>query len=542
MRNQQPATSRVSRSLPARGLAALAAVLLLLASCTSSDRDASSDGEREAERPHSVGAAAPSDFRPSYHLTPARHWMNDPQRPFFLDGRWHLYYLYNADHPHGNGTAWFHATSSDLVHWRDEGVAIDKYRNGLGDIQTGSAVIDVDGTAGFGRGAVIALVTQQDAGVQRQSLFYSTDGGYSFTPYADNPVMDNPGSQHWRDPKVIWDDTHSQWVLVLAEGHKLGFYTSPDLKTWTYRSGFERDDLGLLECPDLFRMSVDGDPSRTTWVLAASANGEGYGRTTGLAYWTGTWDGARFTAESADPSWLDSGSDFYAAVTWDDPRQDETERLSSRYAIGWMNNWAYAGDLPLDGWAGGMLSTPREVTLTSSGGRLSLRSRPVAAITDLTDGEPTNLGTLTLAPEESRDLHPVTPSYRLRTRISTIGTRGAREVRIRVTEEVTVGYNFAEGVAFVVRNKVGAAGLPPVYDQELSAPLSPQDGVVEFDILVDVSSVEAFVNGGEQSFSMLSFGDPAVSPVTVQAVGGEARLAGTSINNLADSTPQRAER
>ena len=222
--------------------------------------------------------------------------MNDPQRPFWLDGRWHYYYLYNADYPDGNGTAWYHATSTDLVHWREEGVAIEKYENGLGDIETGSAVIDTDNTAGFGAGAVIAIMTQQHDGVQRQSLFVSTDGGHRFDPYDGNPVMDNPGEAHWRDPKIVWDDERHEWLMVLAEGHKLGFYTSHDLKASTYRSGFERDDLGILECPDLFRMSIDGDPAKTTWVLAAGVNGGEHGMTTGTAYWTGDWDGEAYTA------------------------------------------------------------------------------------------------------------------------------------------------------------------------------------------------------------------------------------------------------
>ena len=114
-------------------------------------------------------SARPADWsvhRPGIHLTPGENWMNDPQKPFLLDGVWHYYYLYNADYPDGNGTAWYHATSTDLVHWSDEGVAIEKYANGLGDIWTGTAVVDEQGTAGFGAGAVIALVTQQVDGVQ----------------------------------------------------------------------------------------------------------------------------------------------------------------------------------------------------------------------------------------------------------------------------------------------------------------------------------------------------------------------------------------
>ena len=146
--------------------------------------------------------------------------MNDPQRPILLDGVWHYYYLYNAGYPKENGTEWYHLTSTDLVHWKEEGVAITKYKNGLGDIETGSAVVDHDNSAGFGKGAVIAVMTQQDQGIQRQSLFYSTDNGYSFTAYSQNPVMENPGEPDWRDPKIIRDEAHGQWVMALAEGRQ----------------------------------------------------------------------------------------------------------------------------------------------------------------------------------------------------------------------------------------------------------------------------------------------------------------------------------
>ena len=243
-----------------------------------------------------------SEFRPSYHITPGKNWMNDPQRPILLDGVWHYYYLYNAGYPKENGTEWYHLTSTDLVHWKNEGVAIAKYKNGLGDIETGSAVVDHDNSAGFGKGAVIAVMTQQDQGIQRQSLFYSTDNGYSFTAYRQNPVMENPGQSDWRDPKIIRDDAHAQWVMTLAEGNKIGMYTSPDLKNWHYASGVERTGLGTLECPELFQLDLDGDPSKRTWVLAASANGSEEGFTTGVAYWTGEWDGTRFTASDEHAS------------------------------------------------------------------------------------------------------------------------------------------------------------------------------------------------------------------------------------------------
>jgi len=495
--------------------------------------DASADPEAQYKRP-----ADWSPYRPAVHLTPAERWMNDPQRPFWLDGAWHYYYLYNADYPDGNGTEWYHATSTDLVHWREEGVAIAKYENGLGDIETGSAVVDTAGTAGFGPGAVIAIMTQQDAGVQRQSLFVSTDGGFRFEAFDGNPVMDNLGAQHWRDPKIVWDDARREWLMVLAEGHKVGFYTSPDLKDWTYRSGFERDDLGILECPDLFRMSLDGDPAKATWVLAAGVNGGEHGMTTGTAYWTGDWNGEAFAAADAEPAWLDHGADFYAAVTWDDPRLPESERLASRYAIGWLNNWAYAGDLPTDDWHGGADSVVRELALRTVDGRPTLFSTPVGAL-DALEGEAATIGDERVTDAASTPLpQPDSDAYRLRVEVAPDPADPASEVRFRVKEGAgafaTVGIDFTSGVAFVARDAdAAAAAMPEVYRQARTAPAPLRDGVVTLDVIVDASSVEVFVNGGESVLSSVVFGAPGANGLSVESVGGVTELRSLRLAPLA---------
>jgi levanbiose-producing levanase len=485
-----------------------------------------------------------SQFRPSYHLTPAKEWMNDPQRPFLLDGVWHYYYLYNADHPEGNGTEWFHVTSTDLVHWKDEGVAIEKFKNGLGDIETGSAVVDQDNTAGFGKGAVVAVLTQQDKGVQRQSLFYSTDKGYTFKAADGNPVMDNPGAQHWRDPKIIRDQARGQWVMALAEGEKIGLYTSKDLKDWRYASGFERKGLGILECPDLFQLDVDGDPAKRTWVLAASANGTAEGRTTGVAYWTGTFDGTRFTPADDKHQWLDAGADFYAAVTWDDPRLPENERMASRHAIGWMNNWTYARQLPTTDWQGGADSMVRDIRLKTVQGRPTLVSTPTPALSAL-DGEARTAGSRALTPEGAGGLPaPASGAYRLDVTLERgqgdDGTEALLKLGNGGADYATVGYNFEAGTAWVSRAAVvpGADALGPLFTDRRSAQSPPRNGSapggspanpagrgsVELTIFVDYSSVEVFVNGGEQTLTSVVLpksGQPAVSAATA---GGKLTL------------------
>ena len=74
--------------------------------------------------------------------------------------------------------------------------------------------------------------------------------------------------------------------------------------------------------------------------------------------------------------WLDAGSDFYAAVTWDDPRDTESQRMSSRHAVGWMNNWAYARQLPTEDWHGGADSLVRDIRLKTIMGKPTLVFQP----------------------------------------------------------------------------------------------------------------------------------------------------------------------
>lgn len=491
------------------------------------------------------GAGTGEAYRPHVHVTPSEHWMNDPQRPIKIDGLWHFYYLYNSDYPAGNGTAWHHVTSTDLVHWRDEGVAIEKYRNGLGDIETGSVVVDEHNTAGFGAGAVLAIVTQQHDGVQRQSLFVSDDGGYSFEDSGRNPVLDNPGTKDFRDPKVFWDSGAGQWTMALAEGDKIGFYSSPDLLSWTYRSGFERDDLGLLECPDLFPLALDGDEDNQRWILLTGANGEGYGMSHGTAYWVGDWDGETFTPESAEPRWLDHGADYYAAVTWDDPGAPAGAEPGGRYALGWMNNWTYAGLLPTEKWHGGQDSIVRSIDLKTVDGEPALVSAPVDTMDDL-EGPPVldtrvevGGGTFAAIGREPSG------AYRLRAAFDVAASDGIDELRLHFgsTEAsfATVGYNAAEQVAFLARDADAAApDMPEEYREVRTAPAEPIDGVVTLDIIVDEASLEVFVNDGRSTLSSLVYREAGSDALSVEAVGdGTAFVPDLSIAPLKGAPVER---
>src|SRR5262249_16899023 len=110
-----------------------------------------------------------------------------------------------------------------------------------------------------------------------------------------------------RDPRLLWHEPTRRWVMAVydeSDGKRwIAFYTSADLKSWTFRSRIE----GFFECPDLFALPVAGDPGLRKWGLPAASS----------EYMIGTFDGANFRPESPKLTGH-RGRGFYAAQTFSD--------------------------------------------------------------------------------------------------------------------------------------------------------------------------------------------------------------------------------
>ncbi|WP_432212382.1 GH32 C-terminal domain-containing protein [Paenibacillus polymyxa] len=179
-------------------------------------------------------------YRNQIHFSPEANWMNDPNGMVYYKGEYHLFYQY---HPYGTKWGpmhWGHAVSKDLIHWKHLPIAL--YPDENGQIFSGSAVIDWNNTAGFGKEAMVAIFTHSGDNGQVQSIAYSLDRGRTWTKYEGNPVMPDPPISDWRDPKVFWHEDSRQWVMSLAAANKVMLYTSPNLKQWTYASEFGEDN------------------------------------------------------------------------------------------------------------------------------------------------------------------------------------------------------------------------------------------------------------------------------------------------------------
>lgn len=453
---------------------------------------------------------SPDTWQHAFHLTVPDHWLNDPQRPIYTQGAYQYFYLYNGDYPEPSGTSWRRVSTTDGMRFQDHGVALDKRTQRHGGLWSGCLVVDEQGTAGFGEGAVVAVVTQLDeADEQAQFLWYSTDGGSTFTPYSDEPVLANRGYEHFRDPKVVrYED---RWIMVLAEDTDLGFYTSEDLKTWTEISRFHEDRIGMLECPDIFQITADD--GTTHWVLAASPQGTEPGRTDRpgtYAYWVGDFDGTTFVPAEPDARWLDHGFDWYAAVTWAVHDQGGVETLDRRWAIGWMNNWAYATDDPptwTEAGYHGINSVVRELTLVRGGRGYELVSRPLYEVVgpEAPLDASADIQNAPAAAVVKARIDPATSGAGIRVKGSTDGTRGV-DILVTPTE---------------IRVDRSTQGCPG--DGKLAAALAPwAGGPVDLEILVDRATVEVFVDGGRLVLSVLSFA-PA-DDTGVQLIAGDGHV------------------
>jgi len=250
-----------------------------------------------------VWAAEPTydePYRPQFHFTPKSNWMNDPNGLVYLDGEYHLFYQYNPFGDQWGHMSWGHAVSRDLVHWEHLPVAIPEEKGVMAF--SGSAVVDVHNTAGFGQAGetpMVAIYTgyREADRNQAQYLAYSVDQGRTWTGYSGNPVLDI-GSRDFRDPKVFWYAPHQRWimVLVLAAERKVSLYASPDLKQWEHLSDFGPAGAigGAWECPDLFPLAVEGSQGLTRWVLQVDVDRRAMAGGSGGQYFIGSFDGRRF--------------------------------------------------------------------------------------------------------------------------------------------------------------------------------------------------------------------------------------------------------
>jgi len=232
-------------------------------------------------------------LRPQFHMSQMRGWNNDPNGMCYYDGQYHFFWQCNPAGRNWANMYWGHATSPDMVHWTEQKRALRSFgddvenrhpKMAVRNCFSGSGNVDLNNTAGWQKGdekTMVLAFTDTGCG---EALAYSNDRGKTWTYYEGNPVITHRG----RDPKLMWYEPGQHWVIAVYDenpehGRNIAIYTSKDLKEWKHESNIP----GYFECAEVFELPVDGDPTKTKWVIYAAD----------AQYVLGHFDGKSFTPE-----------------------------------------------------------------------------------------------------------------------------------------------------------------------------------------------------------------------------------------------------
>lgn len=468
-------------------------------------------------------------FRPQFHFTPQKNWMNDPNGLVYYEGKYHMFFQYN---PFGNEwghMSWGHAVSTDMVHWKELPVAIPE-GNGV-MIFSGSAVVDRHNSSGFCKrsssgddSCLVAIYTGHNGKVEDQNLAYSNDLGRTWIKYSGNPVI-NLHLANFRDPKVFWYAPEKKWVMVaaLAAERKVRLFSSTDLKHWSTLSDFGPAGAvgGAWECPDLFELPVDTAPGQTRWVLSVNVGAGGAGRF-GNQYFVGRFDGTNFVDENPlnKTLWVDYGKDFYASTTFSDIPPPNNRRIM----IGWLDDWEYAARAPTSPWRG-IQSIPRVLRLWRFPQGLRLAQHPVAELNSLL-GHHVEITNQSVAAANSI-LKDVRGDTLYIEGAFSVGNKNPFGIVVRkgASQQTVIGFDPVKMQLFVDRTRSGDVNFDPKFPGRQTAPLKLANGQpLWLHIFVDRCSVEVFANGGERVISELIFPSPSSQGVALLSKDGNAKV------------------
>lgn len=453
-------------------------------------------------------------FRPQIHFSPKENWMNDPNGMVFYDGTYHLFFQYYPDSTVWGPMHWGHAISRDLLHWNQLPIAL--YPDSLGYIFSGSAVVDSNNTSGFGKHGKIPLVaifTQHDPQgekeqtnlFQNQCIAYSLDKGMTWTKYPGNPVLKTPGLKDFRDPKVSWYPVQKKWIMTLAAGDRILFYSSKNLKSWTKESEFGQGlgaHGGVWECPDLISFSMNG---KKIWLLIVNINPGGFQGGSGTQYFTGNFDGENFICTDTLTKWADYGADDYAGVTW-------SNTGNKKIFLGWMSNWQYATKVPTERWRSAM-TLPRRLSLKYIQGRYYTAMTPVPTLEMLTQK----------SVSYNKLYSPRIFRLSGATRID-FKTPVLQSFLIRFSnqqgQELLVGYDPGKNAFYINRTHAGHSDFDPHFAAVHYGPRIADTKNARFSLILDNASIEFFADEGLTTMTEIFFPDSPLDAMQLEPVKG----------------------
>lgn len=481
---------------------------------------------------------------------PPSAWLNDPNGPLYWKGRYHLFYQYSPVLSIFGTKYWGHAVSSDLVHWKNLGIALSPTPGGpdQNGCWSGSAVIHNGVPTLVYTGATWSAESEhaeREKGLvpERQMVAVAADPSdadlIKWVKIAENPVLAAPPAGikavGWRDP-TLWKEAETWYMGIgsgeIGQGGMALLYCSKDLRQWTYLHPLAVAQPGpavqdatrpwnaMWECPDFF--ILQGKP-----VLLTARDNQ---------YWTGTYADHRFhrTGEGQ----VDYGAAAYAQKTMRDAQ-------GRRIWWAWLRENRSLPAQQAAGWAG-VMSLPRLLTLRSDG---ALGVEPITELRILRQA-PRRIPEMKITPDGPLLLKDVeSDCAEIEVEIE-MGSAHRAGVRLRSTadgsEQTRIGYDRDSQELFcdtsVSSQDPATEGRPPFL-----AGRGVQKGLLKLEereplklrIYLDASVIETFANGRASLSDRVYPLNPASLGIGLFTQGGTARLRSMTVWELSPITQDR---
>lgn len=437
-----------------------------------------------------------SKWRSDFHVQPVTGLMNDPNGFAYFNGRWHLFYQwfpYGAIHGMKH---WYHVTSEDLVHWKNEGLALkpDLLYDNYG-CYSGSGFVEKDNLW------LAYTGNSKDFEMKRHpyQLIAKMDKMGRIEKKGRPVIYPHPEyTGHQRDPK-LFEYKGMYYILLGAQNEaKKGvflIYESAQIDdNWQFKGELRvrgLEDYSVMnECPDLEKI---GDK----WVLLFSPqgleaqNGQ-FEQKFNNVYLIGDLDLANLEFIPDGPlKELDRGFDFYAAQCANQEQFENAAVLSAWFGCG---DYSYPPTDEED-WAS-LLTMPRILTIEDG----KLMQRPVPAMKEIESEVLFEAKDGMIVRDTLHGLMPRTAIIHLEnpglqscelSLFSQNGRRGFeisydRNTKILTVDRSALTHQFNQAYGTVRRVKF-------------------EDGLHQLDVYVDHSSVEIFANDGEEVISSRIF-------------------------------------
>lgn len=433
-------------------------------------------------------------WRQNYHLTPPVFWMNDPNGFSYFKGGYHLFYQHHPFSPEWGPMHWGHFTSSDLVYWKQQPIALAPSEGYDKDgCFSGSAIENDDKLYLIYTGNVWTGENHDTDLKQVQALAVSEDG-IKFCKLMENPVIqplvsDKINPSHFRDPKV-WKYQNKFYVVIGSKNYdnngQVLLYCSHNLLDWEFISIMAQGEGNcgyMWECPDFFHL--DNKDFLIISPQGVEKEGDNFHNLHQSVYLTGKLDYEDGIFKHGEFTMLDYGFDFYAPQTMEDEQ-------GRRILIAWMDMWESEMPTQKNNWAGSM-TIPRVLELIND--KLIIKPLP-----ELKALRKTEICFSNIKINGLQELNGINgDSIELDITIK-MDNANLFEINLRENKELNartvLTYLKNDSLLILNRNNSGkgSKGI-----RRTSINLS--NNILNLRIFIDKSSVEIFINNGEKVMS-----------------------------------------